>query len=288
MNTPVNMAAKERNDKILEEMEAKIAAEAAGETPTPETPASPTAEEKTPAPTSAEGETTTPEAGTPATEAKPDGAAPLEGEDLTPEEVQNLSGKARKRFERLAKENLRIKQENEFLRTHTKREEEPEPEPATPRIKLPWDTTPDESQDEEVAVVARREALLAVAEERRQETILNNLQADSTELEAKFPEFDPKAESYDPTLVTKISVWYKGLFKDNNDLRLKDFVTELMSLREQGKALGKSEVTETVVRQAASQAVVPTAPSGTPSDSVVKKIQGARSIEELEKLEAQI
>lgn len=283
------MAAKERNDKILEEMEAKITADlAAGKVETPEGEVTPPAEETTPAPTSAEGQPTTPVEGTPATEAKPDGAAPLEGEDLSPEEVQNLSGKARKRFERLAKENLRIKQENEFLRTHTKREDTPEPEPATPRIKLPWEADPDENQDEEVAVVARREAMLVVAEERRQETILNNLQADSTELEAKFPEFDPKAESYDPTLVTKISVWYKGLFKDNNDLRLKDFVTELMSLREQGKALGKSEVTETVVRQAASQAIVPTAPSGTSSDSVVKQIQGAKSIEELDKLEAQL
>lgn len=283
------MAAKERNDQILEEMEKEIAAKAADPNATPET-VTPPAEEKTPESTSAQDETTTPPAETPAPAPKPDGAQVPESEELTDEEVQNLSGKARKRFERLAKENLRIKKENEFLRTHTKKEETPAPEtPSTPSFKLPWEgASDDESEDEDVAVVARREALLAVAEERRQETIISNLQADSTELETKFPEFDPKSESYDPTLVTKISVWYKGLFKDNNDLRLKDFVTELMSLREQGIAQGKSEVTETVVRQAASQAVVPTAPSGQPSDSVVKKIQGARSIEELEKLESQI
>lgn len=285
---PINMAAKEKNDQILEEMEKEIEAKAANPDTTPET-VTPPAEEKTPASTSAQDETTTPPAETPAPAPKPDGAKAPESEELSDEEVQNLSGKARKRFERLAKENLRIKQENEFLRTHAKKEESPVPEtPAAPAFKLPWDGTPAEQEEEDVAVVARREALLAVAEERRQETIISNLQADSTELEKKFPEFDPKHESYDPTLVTKISVWYKGLFKDNNDLRLKDFVTELMSLREQGIAQGKSEVTETVVRQAASQAVVPTAPSGQPSDSVVKKIQGARSIEELEKLEAQI
>lgn len=285
---PINMAAKEKNDQILEEMEKEIEAKAANPAATPET-VTPPAEEKTPASTSAQDETTTPPAETPAPAPKPDGAKAPESEELSDEEVQNLSGKARKRFERLAKENLRIKQENEFLRTHAKKEESPVPEtPAAPAFKLPWDGTPAEQEEEDVAVVARREALLAVAEERRQETIISNLQADSTELEKKFPEFDPKHESYDPTLVTKISVWYKGLFKDNNDLRLKDFVTELMSLREQGIAQGKSEVTETVVRQAASQAVVPTAPSGQPSDSVVKKIQGARSIEELEKLEAQI
>ena len=286
------MAAKERNDKILEEMEAEIAAKAADPNATPEAPVTTPAEEETPAPTSAEGKENQPpvETPAPAPAAQPEGGKPKgEIEELTEEEVQSLSGKARKRFESLSKKNIRLAEENAFLKKHAKQADEPIPAtPAAPAFRLPWDGTPPEAVEEDVAVVARREALLAVAEERRQETIISNLQSDSTELETKFPEFDPKSESYDPTLVTKISVWYKGLFKDNNDLRLKDFVTELMSLREQGKALGKSEVTETVVRQAASQAVVPTAPSGPSSDSVVKKIQGARTIAELETLEAQI
>lgn len=141
---------------------------------------------------------------------------------------------------------------------------------------------------DQIRLEARREAALQVAEERRQERIMTNLENDSRELETKFPEFDPKSESYDPTLVTKISVWYKAQFKENNDLRLKDFVTELMAIRAQGEARGRSEVDETIARQAADQAITPTAPTGKTSDTVVKKIQGAGSIEELEALEAQI
>lgn len=291
MEVSINTAAKEAHDDELAKMEADIAkangGAPEGETPTVETPA----EEGTPAPESAPGEENQPPVEKPATPApKPTGK---EGEDddyLSDEEVQKLSGKAQKRFGRLSSENIRLQKENEFLRKHTKKADEPVPEPSTPPInRLPWESTDgDEPEGEDPAVVARREALLAVAEERRQQAILDNLQNDSKELETAYPEFDPKSESYDPTLVTKISVWYKGLFKDNNDLRLKDFVTELMALREQGIAQGKSEVTEKVVRQAADQAVTPTAPSGPSSDSVVKKIQGARSIAELDKLEAQI
>ena len=291
MTTP-NQAAREDHDAELEKMEQDILKG----TPTPEgteTPVTetPTGEEETPAPTSAPGEENQPPVVTPSPAAEPTGKEGEDDEYLTDEEVQKLSGKAQKRFKRLSEENIRIARENEFLRKHTKTTDQPTPDPVTePRFKLPWESGEgDEPEPEDTAVVARREAMLVVAEEKRQEAILTNLQNDSKELETLYPEFDPaNKEVYDPTLVTKISVWYKGLFKDNNDLRLKDFVTELMALREQGKAAGKSEVTETVIRQAADQAVTPTAPTGPASDTVVKKIQGARTVAELDALEAQI
>lgn len=301
MTVPVtNEAAKAAHDAELEKMEAEIMGGQTPETPAPEAPAPAVetpAEEATPAPASAPGEANQPPVEeTPAPAPKPTGQPSEESEELTEEEVQSLSGKARKRFERLSKENIRIAKENEFLRKHMKKPDEgatpePTPEPSTPKFRLPWDTTPEEEGEltpEQIRLEARREAMLAVAEERRQEKIMANLEADSKELTSLYPEFDPKSESYDPTLVTKISVWYKDLFTQNNDLRLKDFVTELMGLREQGIAQGRSEVNDAVVRQAADQALVPTAPSGKPSDTVVTKIQGAASIEELEKLESQI
>lgn len=303
MTTPVsNQAAREAHDKELEEMEKALMGgqpnpeEAAPETP--ETPAAETpAEEETPAPASAPGEENQPPVEqTPAPAPKATAPKASESEELTDEEVQQLSGKAQKRFGSLSKENIRLKTENEFLRKHMSKQdagETPEvpEEPSTPPTRLPWDTTPPEEEEmtvDQIRLEARREAALQVAEERRQERIMTNLENDSRELETKFPEFDPKSESYDPTLVTKISVWYKAQFKENNDLRLKDFVTELMAIRAQGEARGRSEVDETIARQAADQAITPTAPTGKTSDTVVKKIQGAGSIEELESLEAQI
>lgn len=301
MTTPVsNQAAREAHDKELEEMERALTGGQPTEETTPETPETPAAEtpaeEGTPAPESAPGEENQPPVEKqPAPAPKPTGPNADESEELTDEEAQQLSSKARKRFGYLSKETIRLKKENEFLRKHMSKQdvdENPEvPEPSTPPTRLPWDTTPPEEEEmtvDQIRLEARREAALQVAEERRQERIMTNLENDSRELETEFPEFDPKSESYDPTLVTKISVWYKAQFKENNDLRLKDFVTELMAIRAQGEARGRSQVDETIARQAADQALIPTAPTGKTSDTVVKKLQGAKSIEELEALEAQI
>lgn len=287
---PVNMAAKEAHDEELEKMEAEIAAQAANPNPAPTEPVAPSAseEEPTPAP-SAEGEekqpvSEKPEATPPA---QPDGGKP-EGdyEELSDEEVQKLSEKAQKRFKSLAAQNLRVKQENEFLRKHMKSAEQPEPPKPAP-TKLPWETQEEEGT-EDPAIIARREALAVIAEEKRQDAIVSNLRSDSEYIEQTYAELNPQSEKYDPTLVTKISVWYKGMFKDNNDLRLKDFVTELMSLRATGIDQGRSEVTEKVVKQAAQQAIISNAPATPPASSVQQKIAGAKSMAELEALEAQL
>lgn len=288
--SPVNAAAKEAHDQELEKMEADIAAKVADPNYQPEEETEETSEEeKTSSATSAEGEKKQPsdekpEETTPP--AKPDGAKPGEElEELSDEDVQKLSGKAQKRFKSLADENMRVKRENDFLRKHLKPEEK-EPVEKPSKIRLPWETEEEEAEDP--VIVAKRAALEAVAEERRQEKILTDLQSDSTELENTYPELNPKDQSYDPTLVTKISVWYKTLFKDNNNLRLKDFATELMSLRAAGIDHGKSEVTEKVVKQAAQQAIISNAPSSSPASSVEQKIAGAKTMEELEALEAQL
>ena len=286
--SPVNAAAKEAHDQELEKMESEIAAKVADPDYDPEKETEETSEEeKTSSATSAEGETKQPseeKPGETTPPAKSDGTKPGEDhEELSEEDVQKLSGKAQKRFKSLADENLRVKRENDFLRKHLKPEEKVE-QPS--KIRLPWETEEEEAEDP--VIVAKRVALEAVAEQKRQDTILTNLQSDSTELENTFPELNPKGKEYDPTLVTKISVWYKTLFKDNNNLRLKDFVTELMSLRAAGVDRGKSEVTEKVVKQAAQQAIISNAPSSSPASSVEQKIQGAKTMAELEALEAQL
>lgn len=288
--SPVNAAAKEVHDEELEKMEADIAAKVADPNYDPEKDTEETsAPEKTDAAPSADGgdkqpSTEKPEESTPP--AKPDGAKPgEEHEELSEEDVQKLSGKAQKRFKSLADENLRVKRENEFLRKHLKPEEKEVEKPAE-KIRLPWETEEEELEDP--AIVAKRTTLETIAEQKRQDEVLSNLKNDSAELETTYPELNPKDKGYDPTLVTKISVWYKTLFKDNNNLRLKDFVTELMSLRAAGVDRGKSEVTEKVVKQAAQQAIISNAPASSPASSVEQKIKGAKTMAELEALEAQL
>jgi hypothetical protein len=288
--SPVNAAAKEAHDEELEKMESEIAAKVADPNYDPEKEIEETSvPEKTDTDKSAEVETKQPSTEDEATTtppAKPDGAKPEEErEELSDEDVQKLSGKAQKRFKSLADENMRVKRENDFLRKHLNKPEEKEVETPS-KIRLPWETEEEEAEDP--VIVAKRAALEAVAEEKRQSEIISNLQNDSTELENAYPELNPKDKSYDPTLVTKISVWYKTLFKDNNNLRLKDFATELMSLRAAGVDRGKSEVTEKVVKQAAQQAIISNAPASSPASSVEQKIKGAKTMEELEALEAQL
>lgn len=289
--SPVNAAAKEAHDQELEKMEAEIAAKAADPNYQPEEENGEASEEEnTSSAKSAEGENNQPSEEKPEESkapAKPDGEKPEEElEELSTEDVQKLSGKAQKRFKSLADENMRVKRENEFLRKHLNKPEEKEPVEKPSRAKLPWETEEEETEDP--VIVAKRTTLETMAEQKRQDTILTNLQSDSDHLESTYPELKKGGKEYDPVLVTKISVWYKTLFKDNNNLRLKDFVTELMSLRAAGVDRGKSEVTEKVVKQAAQQAIISNAPSSSPASSVEQKIQGAKTMAELEALEGQL
>lgn len=276
--------------KLEAETTAQVEAEARGEAPVPVTVA-PQTETPTPVTTSAEvekPETTEEKKDDVTPPAKPDGAKP-EGDDdtLSEEEVQKLSSKAQKRFKSLNDRNLALERENGFLKTHLKPAETTSPAPSTPVNPLPWATPivtgeKGEPTTEEIAQTAAR---ATVQEELRNKQILDTFASDAKELETQYPELNPEHESYRPELVTKIAVWYRAQFKDNEELRLKDFVTELMTLRAEGIERGRSEVTEKVVQQAAEQAVISHGAAPAASSTVEQAIAGAKTIDELEEAE---
>lgn len=275
MNVSTNEAVKAAHDEELAKLEAEITALGKQEE-------SGTAEEeKTSSVQSAEDETKHSEEGTDKKEdeKKPDGATSTESDDaeLSDEDVKQLSAKAQKRFKHLAKLNSEMNRELAFLRKNTPKTE-PAPEPK--RIPLPW-----EHEDEpDVAQIASEKARETVMETLRTEKILATIKEDVREVEAKYPELNPNAPEYDRVLLAKVSTWYKAQFKENNDLRLKDFVEEVFALRERGIEKGRQEVTGKIAKQSAEQALTPSG-GRVETSSVEEKIRNARSISELEALE---
>lgn len=279
----------EELEKLEAETTAKVEAEAKGETITP-TPV-PQAETPTPATPSAtveKPETTEEKKDDVTPPAKPDGEKPEGDNDtLSDEEVQKLSPKAQKRFKSLSDRNKRLERENGFLKSHIKPDATPSPEPSTPANPLPWAKPIVTGEEEEPtpAEVAESTARATVQQELRNKQILDTFASDAKELESQYPELNPEHESYRPELVTKIAVWYRAQFKDNEELRLKDFVTELMSLRAEGIEQGRTEVTDKVVQQAAEQAIVSHGAAPAASSTVEQAIGAAKSIDELEEAE---
>lgn len=275
MNVSRTEAVKAEHDEELAKLEAEITALGTQEE-------SGTAkEEKTSDAPSADGETKHSEEGTEKKEdeKKPDGATSTESDDaeLSDEDVKQLSAKAQKRFKHLAKLNSEMNRELAFLRKNTPKTE-PAPEPK--RIPLPW-----ENEDEpDVAQIASEKARETVMETLRTERILSTIKEDVKEVEAKYPELNPNAPEYDRVLLAKVSTWYKAQFKENNELRLKDFVDEVFALRERGIEKGRQEVTGKIAKQSAEQALTPSG-GRVETSSVEEKIRNARSISELEALE---
>lgn len=275
MNVSTNEAVKTAHDEELAKLEAEITALGAQEESTT------VKEEKASGVQSAEDETKHSEEGTEQNEneKKPDGATSTESNDaeLSEEDVKQLSAKAQKRFKHLAKLNSEMNRELAFLRKNTPKTE-PAPEPK--RIPLPW-----ENEDEpDVAQIASEKARETVMETLRTERILSTIKEDVKEVESKYPELNPNAPEYDRVLLAKVSTWYKAQFKENNELRLKDFVEEVFALRERGIEKGRQEVTGKIAKQSAEQALTPSG-GRVETSSVEEKIRGARSISELEALE---
>lgn len=215
------------------------------------------------------------------------------GDEFEDEDVKHLSEKAQKRFrsmnEKLKEANRQIEVLKKFGPKQTV--ETPTSDKGKVTQGLPWDTTakadPEQREvtEEEYQAEVERKARQVVQTELRNEKILTTLSNDTREAEAKYQELDPKSDTFDPVLVTNISTWYKALFQQNEEIRFKDFVEEVMSLRAKGVERGKSEVTATVMRQAAEQAMTPSA-TKVEHKSASEAISKAKTISDLEAAEA--
>jgi AAA15 family ATPase/GTPase len=287
------------HDEELAKLEAEVMGQTQATTTEPPAPesATPSVDETTTNTPSASEETNaTTEVPTPAPTGEPKEVPttsegnPQTSEELTPEEVTKLSHKAQKRYAEITKQNRELKDRLEKLSgSQTPRL----PTTQTPPPSLPWQTdavTPPPSQDGREVTQAEYEAEIeskareVVRKEFEQREFLQNLHTDISECERKYPELNPMADNYDDGLATRIANWYKAQVQQNPNLRMKEFVDDVMSIKAKANAEARSQVTGKVIQQANNQALSPTTPS-TNSKSVEDLLSGAKSMADLDSLE---
>lgn len=160
----------------------------------------------------------------------------------------------------------------------------------------PWDTSDTDNSDtrelteDEIRQQAREEARI----EQRNTNILNTLKYDVSVVEDTYPELrEPTTENpnpdYDPQLAKNVTDWYNTLFAKNHNLRLKDFVDSIMSLKRKGEEQGRKQAEiktqEVLKKQTAEQIVDPSGAPSSVSDSVEVRLKNASSSKDLEELE---
>lgn len=295
-NAPLSRdaAVKAQHDAELAKMEADIAAQLAGDAPATangEGEVTPTAPESAP-------EVKKPDDESKSEKKVQDDPAPDVGEttppetpqaperDLSEDEVKKLSAKAQKRY-RAMSQRIKELEERLTLRSTLQPKATPVGTPTAAALPpLPW-LAPDEGIMPQVpAVDPREEARVAAREELARDRIVTNINADVESIESRYPDLNPASEDYDEDLALTIKDLYLAKFKDDNTLRLKDFVEDIMGIRAKAEHKAKAQITGKVVKQAATQAISSTASSQKPQTSVEDMIKGAKSLKDLEALES--
>lgn len=169
--------------------------------------------------------------------------------DLTEEEKSLLSSKTNSRMQFLAKEVQRLRSLTE------QNQQQPEYNP------LPWmnqekvsDEPREITQEEyEKDLTSKADALVKSRMEEYERK--SQLKADAEYLEKEYPELNPESSEYDKDLTDMIVETYKKISKSNPNERLAEYATKMLYLRERGREAGKSEVTNKVIKQAATQAI---------------------------------
>lgn len=298
-----------QHDEDLAKLEADTEAALEKEQQGSETGAEPAkssepAEKESSAPASAPGETTP--SSSPSQPETPPAAPPTEpakgepeADDLDAEELQQLSPKAQKRYRKLAQENRRLRGENARAMDVRKRFPHLFGEPAaqTPVEAggLPWE--PGADQDQGVREVTPEQYAADV--EGRAEAIVERqlfirettgqIDSDVSAIEKEFPELNADSPEHDPDLDDFVYRSYIARFKDDMDqgkapIRFGEFVQSFMGHIRKSREKGKTQVTTAVMKQAAEQAVAPSAlkPEVKSPEDAIQRVQ---SIEELEALE---
>lgn len=165
------------------------------------------------------------------------------------EEQGSLSSKANKRYQQLANENRRLREKlgEGMYGVH----EQPAALPwANQPAAEPYEITEDQYQRD----IAQRANAVVDARMREYER-KQRLSEDIRTLEATYSELNPESDRYDEELTNKLVKQFKLVSKGDPDVRLSEYVEDVMALRERGREEGKSEVSGKVLEQAARQAV---------------------------------
>lgn len=139
---------------------------------------------------------------------------------------------------------------------------------------LPWlnnnndgetrEITPDEYKRDLISA-ADTVATMRLAQYQQAQNRVNNFERDVNSIEKNYPELNKDSDGFDKGLSKKITGLYQRASEKNPDLRLKDFVDDVMALREKGETEGRSQATRAIAQQEAQAATTPGGNSGTRS-----------------------
>lgn len=245
-----------------------------------------------------------------------DSEANADNEDLTDDEVAQLSQKAQKRYRDMAK---KIKELESKIKPSPKVTDGnddhvvrlgsidvPQVEiptskdvPRIPAYNDPKEVVEAYEREKMVADVAAktatkatRDMLLQEKTRDREQKIYTMLLDDITQAKIDYPQLDDESDSYDASLSNKVADWYRPLFDKHksggNYYSFKSYVDDLMSLKNVGVEEGKKEVRLKVARQAATQTLPTSSGQPTKEVTVTDLIKDAKSLADLEKLEARL
>lgn len=289
---PVNAAKRELNDQELAKLEDELISQLTS-TPSEEgiTSESPSASDEQQPASTVEEQPSTPtneQEGQPEPKEEVKGEEAVQAQDFNDEDVKRLSEKAQKRYEKITKENREMREQLAALQQRLAGIA-PQPKQETKVAPLPWEQPQQEADreltEDELRQEIERKAREIVRTELENEKIVANLQSDISECETRYPELNPMSNTYDEQLADKLIQWYKSQVATNPHLRLKDFVSDFMSLRSKAADEVKRNVTGKVIQQASQQALGP-APVKSDTNNFEQLLSNARSVSDLEKLES--
>lgn len=209
-----------------------------------------------------------------------------EYEEMTDEQISSLSSKAQRRYQQLANENRRLREQ---VGEGMYKAMQPEDTPAL--TALPWQNQQAEEriiteQDYQRDIAAKADAVVKARMNEFQRT--QQLKEDVRTLESTYEELNPESDSYDAELTDTIVEQFRYVSKGNPQVRLADYADKIMRLRERGRETGKSEVSKKVLQQAAKQAVTtqgePAITEGSNEEELIKlRKEGRITFDEFER-----
>lgn len=222
---------------------------------------------------------------TPSEEETPkDEGTPDEEPQAPKEESQELSPRGQKRFgkliDKLKDRTVEVSELKRALETNADINPLADNSNQVPQARAPWETPepfaiPEagseiapEDYARHVTASADQIVNLRLGAFASQMKRVENIDRDRQELEGTYPILNPSSEDYDPEVSKKVANLFMEAQKSNPDLRLKQYVGEIMSLHQAGQVRGKEEVTPKLIKQQAEAAVTPSGSSQKSKSSV--------------------
>jgi hypothetical protein len=192
--------------------------------------------------------------------------------------------RAERRIRELARKNRELEQQQQYNGT---------PNfglpPQLPRYEPGAEISPEQLQRDVaqaadgIAQLRVQQALAQYDQRAQQQQRMQQLESDVHRVEGIYPELNPDSDKYDSRLSSRVTRLYEKAAASNPTLRLSDFVADAMELAGAGTDRARSEVKNSLAKQAASGAVTPSSSRAGASEPDLASMTPGQRAKHLEK-----